>query len=55
MSERFTPLEVFFSFKHETIKDEDRKGAVNDITLQLKMVHERLGKLDNSRHTMAED
>ena len=52
MKEKFTPLEVFFSFKAEVVKDEDRKGAVNDINAQLKHIYEKLAQLDNCRKNL---
>ena len=55
MSERFTPLEVFFSFKSEVMKDEDRTNTVNDIHAQLKMIFEKLGTLDNGRRNLVEN
>ena len=55
MKEKFTPLEVFFSFKAEVVKDEDRKGAVNDINAQLKHIYEKLAQLDNCRKNLTAD
>ena len=55
MSDKFCPLEVFFAFKSEVIKDEARKEALNDVNLQLKNLFENVTMLDNSRRNILTD
>ena len=55
MTEKFCPLEVFFAFKSEVIKDEARKEALNDVNLQLKNLFENVTMLDNSRRNILTD
>lgn len=45
-------MEMFFAFKAEVIKDEERKKAFGDVNAQLKNIYEKLSKLDQSRRSL---
>ena len=55
ISEKFCPLESFFAFKSEVIKDETRVAAINEIDEQVKYLIEEVKSLNDSSRNLLND